>query len=59
MRKIEGMLNDVAVVFQRLGTMVKMQETMIDRFVYFIKIHRIDKYTEDSVHNVRKGRKEL
>lgn len=44
------MLNDIATVFQRVGTMVKMHETMIDR---------IDKYTDDSLSNVQKGRKEL
>ena len=33
MKKIEGMLNDVAQVFSRLGTMVRMQETMVDRYV--------------------------
>ncbi|KAM3147789.1 hypothetical protein pb186bvf_000117 [Paramecium bursaria] len=50
MKKIEQMLNDIATVFQRVGTMVKMHETMIDR---------IDKYTDDSLSNVQKGRKEL
>lgn len=50
MQKIENMLNDIAGVFQRVGTMVRLQETMIER---------IDKYTDDASANVQKGRKEL
>lgn len=57
MKRIETMLSDVATVFQRIGTMVKMQETMIDR--YLSQRLRIDKYTEDAQYNVDKGRKEL
>ncbi|CAD8085856.1 unnamed protein product [Paramecium primaurelia] len=50
MQKIESMLNDIAGVFQRVGTMVRLQETMIER---------IDKYTDEAQINVSKGRKEL
>lgn len=31
MKNIETMLNEVGTIFQRLGTMVKMHEVMIDR----------------------------
>ncbi|CAD8116569.1 unnamed protein product [Paramecium sonneborni] len=50
MQKIESMLNEIAGVFQRVGVMVKLQETMIER---------IDKYTDEASLNVSKGRKEL
>jgi len=44
------MLNDIGQAFQRLGTIVKLHEVMIDR---------IDRNTEDSLINVEKGRKSL
>ena len=50
MKKIEGMLNDVAQVFSRLGTMVRMQETMVDRYVVCV----VDIYEPESI-NIRKN----
>jgi syntaxin 5 len=49
-KNIEKMLGEVAVIFQRISTLVQMQETMIDR---------IDKHTEDTLVNVTKGKKHL
>ena len=44
------MLNDVGQAFQRLGTIIKLHEVMIDR---------IDKNTDDTLKNVEKTRKSL
>ena len=32
-KNIEKMLHEIASVFKNLGTMVKMQETMVDRLL--------------------------
>jgi syntaxin 5 len=42
------MLGEVAGIFEKMGTIVKMHETMIER---------IDKNTEDALINVEKGKK--
>jgi len=44
------MLNEVAGIFQRISTLIQMQEVMIDR---------IDKHTEDTLVNVEKANKHL
>jgi syntaxin 5 len=48
--KIQEILTDIGGIYQRLGTMVQMHDVMIDR---------IDKDTDDSMHNVEKGKKTL
>eukprot|EP01016_Furgasonia_blochmanni_P036775 TRINITY_DN4241_c0_g1_i1.p1 TRINITY_DN4241_c0_g1~~TRINITY_DN4241_c0_g1_i1.p1 ORF type:complete len:204 (-),score=43.18 TRINITY_DN4241_c0_g1_i1:293-904(-) len=50
MKKIESILNEVATIFTRLGTIVKMHEVLIER---------IDKNTEETLINVQKGKKNL
>jgi len=49
-KNIEKMLNEVAGIFQRISTLIQMQEVMIDR---------IDKHTEDTLVNVEKANKHL
>lgn len=50
LKKIQEILTDIGGIYQRLGTMVQMHDVMIDR---------IDKDTDDSMHNVEKGKKTL
>jgi syntaxin 5 len=50
MKNITKIVNEVATMFQKLGSVVKWHETMIET---------IDKHTEDSLHSVEKGRKNL
>jgi syntaxin 5 len=67
MRKIETILNEVATIFTRLGTIVKMHEVLIERLSSLLFQEdnlpnfcvRIDKNTEETLVNVQKGKKNL
>ncbi len=50
MKNIERMLKDIGQLYEKLGSMIKEHELMIDR---------IDNNTEDALHNVTRARNEI
>ena len=50
MKNIERMLKDIGQLYEKLGSMIKEHELMIDR---------IDNNTEDALHNVTRARNQI